>query len=93
MQRSFLPDVHTEANARSRAGEEAKMNLLKNVEVVLLLGFGVLCALAWSGHAPGTAIPGGSGARMQPEMMVIVITGKRLSAAEKRAFDAQARSG
>ena len=67
------------------------MDLLKNVEVVLMLGFGVLCAAAaWSGQAPAVATPGADGARTQPKAMVIFITAKRLSAAEKRAFDAQA---
>jgi len=59
-----------------------------------MLGFGVLCAAAaWSGQAPAAAADGTDGAQLQSKTMVIVITGKRLSAAEKRAFDAQARPG
>jgi hypothetical protein len=95
MQRCFPPDAHTEANAHARAGKETEMDLLKNVEVVLMLGFGVLCAVAWAGQAPVAPPRAAASAQLhpQPQPIVVVITGKRLSAAEKRAFDAQARPG
>jgi len=67
------------------------MDLLKNVEVVLMLGFGVLCAAAWSGQAPASASASAAQARPQP-MAVVVVSAKRLSPAEKRAFDGAARS-
>ena len=68
------------------------MDLLKNVEVVLMLGFGVLCAAAWSGQAPAPTTAGADGAQLRPQpAAVVVVTAKRLSAAEKRAFDAEAR--
>lgn len=70
------------------------MNLLRNVEAMLMLGFGALCAAAWSGQAPAaasTARPAQGAAAAAPPM-VVVITAKRLTAAEKRAFDLQKQS-
>lgn len=67
------------------------MDLLRNAEAMLMLGFGALCAAAWSGQAPAAASAAqGASAAVPP--MVVVITAKRLSAAEKRAFDLQKQS-
>ena len=69
------------------------MDLLKNVEVVLMLGFGVLCAAAWSGQAPAPASASANAAQVRAQpMAVVVVSAKRLSPAEKRAFDGAARS-
>lgn len=71
------------------------MQWFRNMEGVVMLSFGVVCAAAFAGNpaAPaGTPHAGTQGAAGPAPAIVVVVTGKRLTAAEKRAFDLQARS-
>lgn len=69
------------------------MHWINNLEGVIMLGFGALCATAFAGSPAAPAETAQPGAHSGPApAMVVVVTGKRLSAAEKRAFDLQARS-
>ena len=61
------------------------MEIFKNAEIVLVLLFALLCAAAWVGKpkAPhAIAVDIGSADRMA----VVIITGKRLTAEEKRTL-------
>jgi hypothetical protein len=70
------------------------MELFRNMEVALMLSFGLICAAACIVR-PGarTAAPSNAQASAQQApgapMPVVVITGKRLSAAEKRALSGE----
>jgi hypothetical protein len=63
------------------------MELFRNMEVVVMLCFGLVCAAACFVRPPVRAAEGSS-AQAPPAgpMPVVVITGKRLSAAEKRSL-------
>jgi hypothetical protein len=77
------------------ASKGKKMHVFRNVEALLILGFGLLCAAAW--------FHGGSGApTAEPRpavevrdtrtaaLPVVVVPGKRMSADEKRrSLDAE----
>jgi hypothetical protein len=64
------------------------MELFRNMEVVLVLCFGLVCAAALFVRPPARAVADGTRAQAPPagSMPVVVITGKRLSAAEKRSL-------
>jgi hypothetical protein len=64
------------------------MELFRNMEVALVLCFGLLCAAAFFVRPPARAGAGQSEAQAPPArpMPVVVITGKRLSATEKRSL-------
>ncbi|TFW27300.1 hypothetical protein [Massilia horti] len=68
------------------------MDLLKHIEVALLLSFGLLCAAACLLQPPARIIRDNAAPAERdavangPPMPVVVITGKRLTAAEKRAL-------
>jgi hypothetical protein len=71
------------------------MQWFRNMEGVVMLSFGVVCAAAFAGSpaAPAGAPQAGAQTSAGPApAMVVVVTGKRMTAAEKRAFDLQARS-
>jgi hypothetical protein len=87
---------HTWSTARWRrpAKKETQMELFRNMEVVLMLSFGLVCAAACIVRpAAHTAAPSNPQARVQqvPDapMPVVVITGKRLGAAEKRTLSGE----
>jgi hypothetical protein len=63
------------------------MELFRNMEVVVMLCFGLVCAAACFVRPP-VRVAEGSSAQAPPAgpMPVVVITGKRLSAAEKRSL-------
>ena len=74
------------------------MEMFRNAEVMLMLCFGVLCAAVGIGALSGPAQPrsGLEAAQAPPAMpmAVVVIKGKRLSAAEKQADTAaEGRAG
>ncbi|MFL6672334.1 MAG: hypothetical protein ACJ8LG_03465 [Massilia sp.] len=61
------------------------MELFRNMEFALMLSFGLVCAAACIVRPPAR-VPAQSSALASPagQMPVVVITGKRLSAEEKR---------
>jgi hypothetical protein len=72
-----------------------KMETFRNMEVVLMLCFGLVCAAACLER---TAVPASSysaEARASPpaEMAVVVVVGKRPNGAGKRALAGDARTG
>ena len=81
-----LPQLHAGTlvlpPGRGRVAQESKMEMFRNIEVVLVLCFGLLCAAALVAprHAPQQPVQAQEPA---PQIPVVVITGKRLSAAEK----------
>jgi hypothetical protein len=80
---------HTGFTARNRANseKEREMELFRNMEVALMLCFGLVCAAACIVRPPLRTAEGSS-AQAPPAgpMPVVVITGKRLSADEKRSL-------
>ncbi len=65
------------------------MEMFRNMEVVLMLCFGLVCAAALLARPdPGAAQ--GPAAVENTKMPVVVVTGKRLSAAEKAQLAQQA---
>jgi hypothetical protein len=82
---------HTLAPFPARGPKGMEMNVFKNMEVVLLFSFGVVCAAAYLRDVPPAAparTPSAAEARGTPSaaMPVVVISAKRLSAAEKQAI-------
>jgi hypothetical protein len=82
-----LPQLHAGTldlpPGRGRLAQESKMEMFRNIEVVLVLCFGLLCAAALVAprHAPQQ--PDQAQGNPATQIPVVVITGKRLSAAEK----------
>jgi hypothetical protein len=80
---------HTGFTARNRAnsGKEREMELFRNMEVAVMLCFGLVCAAACFVR-PTPRSAEGSSAQAPPTgpMPVVVITGKRLPAAERRSL-------
>jgi hypothetical protein len=70
--------------------KESEMELFKNMEVAVMLSFGLLCAAACLVRPP-VRVAADRSAQASPAgpMPVVVITGKRLSAEEKRALERQ----
>ncbi len=71
------------------------MHWFRNMDGVVMLGFGLLGAIAFAGHpapAAGMQQAGAAQAAEPAPAMVVVVSAKRLSAAEKRAFDLEKRS-
>jgi hypothetical protein len=71
------------------------MQLFKHMEVVLMLAFGLLCAIALRPtRAPDTvqAAPAAFSAPANTAMPVVHVVGRRLTADEKRVSDALARN-
>jgi hypothetical protein len=66
--------------------KESEMEAFKNMEVLLMLSFGLVCGAAclYRPAAPALAIQASALALPAGPMPVVVITAKRLSAAEKR---------
>jgi hypothetical protein len=65
---------------------ERKMQMFRNMEVVLMLCFGLICAAAMAARPTAAPAPVPAPAQAHattPQMPVVVVTGKRLSAAEK----------
>jgi cytochrome bd-type quinol oxidase subunit 2 len=71
------------------AVKEREMELFRNMEVALVLCFGLVCAAAFFVRPPPRAV-GSETSALSPAlatpMPVVVITGKRLSAAQKRGL-------
>jgi hypothetical protein len=73
------------------------MELFRNIEAVMMLSFGLLVAAACIARPPARpatlstaqASVQAGGQRAGAPMPVVVITGKRLSAAEKRALSGE----
>jgi hypothetical protein len=63
------------------------MDLFRNMEVAVMLCFGLVCAAACFARPPARAAEGSS-AQAPPAapMPVVVITGKRLTADQKRSL-------
>jgi hypothetical protein len=79
------------ARARANSGKESEMELFRNMEVAVMLCFGLVCAAACFVRPPVRAADGSSAQAPQAgPMPVVVITGKRLSAAEKRSLQERA---
>lgn len=57
------------------------MEIFRNMEVVLMLCFGLICAAALLARPAAPAIPAAS--EEAAKVPVVIVTGKRLSAAEK----------
>ena len=72
------------------------MQWFTNIEGVVMLGFGMVCAAAFAGvpAAPVADTPhaGARGAAVAAPPIVVLVTAKRLTPAEKRAFDLQKQS-
>ena len=64
------------------------MTLFRDMEAIVMAAFGVLCALAIAASPPPprVAASAAAAAPAASPMPVVVITGKRLTAAEKRAL-------
>jgi hypothetical protein len=65
------------------------MEMFRNMEVVLMLCFGLVCAAALLAR-PQPEVTQGAVAVEAVKMPVVVVTGKRLSAAEKAQLAQQA---
>jgi hypothetical protein len=64
------------------------MELFRNMEVAVMLCFGLVCAAAFFVRPAVRAAASQASAQAPPAgpMPVVIITGKRLSAAEKRSL-------
>jgi hypothetical protein len=73
----------TEVTARLGASQERKMEMFKNMEVVLMLCFGLICAAALIAQPQVEQTAARAQANPEQQIPVVVVTGKRLSAAQK----------
>jgi hypothetical protein len=65
------------------------MEMFRNMEVVLVLCFGLVCAAALLAR-PQPGVAQGAAAVENAKIPVVIVTGKRLSAAEKAQLAQQA---
>lgn len=59
------------------------MNVLKNMEFVFVVGFGLACSAAYVSSPAPAPQPGASVAYADGKMAVVIVSAKRMTAAQK----------